>query len=109
MRLGAKARMEMLFDDSGYETIEVAKPLADPLKFRDLKKYSDRLKEAQAKTKNADAILVAHGRVGGVETVMAALDFAFMGGSMGIAVGDGIIAAARRAIKLRAPLVVLTS
>ena len=109
MRLGAKARMEMLFDDSAYETIEVAKPLADPLKFRDLKKYSDRLKEAQAKTKNADAILVAHGRVGGVETVMAAFDFAFMGGSMGIAVGDGIITAARRAIKLRAPLVVLTS
>jgi len=109
MRLDAKTRLEMLFDDGKYETIAVPKPPVDPLKFRDIKRYSDRLKEAQSKTKADDAIVVGAGKVGGSNAVLGAFDFAFMGGSMGIAVGNGIIAAARQAIADKAPLVVLTS
>jgi acetyl-CoA carboxylase carboxyl transferase subunit beta len=109
MRLGAKERLDMLFDEAAYETVELQAPLTDPLKFRDIKRYTDRLKEAQSKTKAKDAILVAHGRVGGIQTVMAAFDFAFMGGSMGLAVGEGVLTAARLAVMQQAPLVVLTS
>lgn len=109
MRLGAEERLKMLFDGGVYETVEMKAPLIDPLKFRDIKKYTDRLKEAQAKTKRSDAIVVAHGKVDGVQTVMAAFDFAFMGGSMGIAVGEGILTAARLAIVQRAPLIALPS
>ena len=109
MRLGANERLEMLFDDGVFEKVEVEAPITDPLKFRDVKRYTDRLKESKAKTKSNDAIMVAHGKVGGAQTVMAAFDFAFMGGSMGLAVGDGVIKAARLAVKQHAPLVVLTS
>lgn len=109
MRLGANERLEMLFDDGVFEKVDVEAPITDPLKFRDVKRYTDRLKESKAKTKNNDAIMVAHGKVGGAQTVMAAFDFAFMGGSMGLAVGDGVIKAARLAVKQHAPLVVLTS
>jgi len=109
MRLDAHARMTMLFDDEAYETVALKAAVTDPLKFRDVKRYTDRLKEAQAKTKTDNAIVVAHGKVGGTQTVMAAFDFSFMGGSMGIAVGEGIVTAARLAVVQRAPLVVLTS
>ncbi len=109
MRLDPDARLKLLFDGGTYETVALENPIADPLKFRDMKKYTDRIKEARSKTGRDDAMVVAHGDVGGVPTVMAALDFGFMGGSMGIAVGDAIIAAARKAVDLRAPLVVLTS
>ena len=109
MRLGANERLEMLFDYGVFEKVEVEAPITDPLKFRDVKRYTDRLKESKIKTKSNDAIMVAHGKVGGAQTVMAAFDFAFMGGSMGLAVGDGVIKAARLAVKQHAPLVVLTS
>ena len=109
MRLGANERLEMLFDDGVFEKVEVEAPITDPLKFRDVKRYTERLKESKAKTKSNDAIMVAHGKVSGAQTVMAAFDFAFMGGSMGLAVGDGVIKAARLAVKQHAPLVVLTS
>ncbi len=109
MRLAAPERFAMLFDERAYQTIEVKSPVHDPLKFRDQKKYADRLKDAQAKTARGDAIAVAHGRIGGETVVVAALDFAFMGGSMGIAVGEGLLAAADFAREKRAPLVVVTS
>jgi acetyl-CoA carboxylase carboxyl transferase subunit beta len=109
IRLGAHHRLGMLFDDEKFEQINVPRAVADPLKFRDIKKYSDRLKESQTKTKMTDAIVVGKGAVGGRTTVMAAFDFAFMGGSMGIAVGEGVVTAARAAIEAKAPLVVLTS
>ena len=99
----------MLFDDEKFEQINVPRAVVDPLKFRDIKKYSDRLKESQTKTKMTDAIVVGKGAVGGRTTVMAAFDFSFMGGSMGIAVGEGVVTAARAAIEAKAPLVVLTS
>ena len=109
MRLNAKQRLFFLFDDSEYQTIEQGTPLADPLKFRDRKAYTDRLREAQNKTGDADALVVAHGKIGGMPLVIAVLNFEFMGGSMGIAVGDGLLAAARLAVAQEAPLVVVPS
>ncbi|MBL0931133.1 MAG: acetyl-CoA carboxylase carboxyltransferase subunit beta, partial [Alphaproteobacteria bacterium] len=107
MRLPAKRRLETLFDDGAYARIELPKTIQDPLKFRDQKKYADRLKAARDKTGEQDAILVAHGRLGGVQTVIAVFDFEFQGGSMGVAVGEALIAAARLAVLQQAPLIVI--
>jgi acetyl-CoA carboxylase carboxyl transferase subunit beta len=109
MRLSAEARLGVLFDEGKYQSIELADTRADPLKFRDRRKYSDRLKEAQAKTTLKDALIVAHGRMGGLNVVIAALDFSFMGGSMGVAVGEGLVAAARLAVVQDASLIVVPS
>lgn len=106
MRIGAETRMEMLFDDDSYNRIELPKPVLDPLKFRDRKRYTDRLKEAQAKTGADDAIVVAHGKMGGAPVVLALFRFDFMGGSMGAAVGDALVRAAELAKAQKAPLVV---
>ena len=107
MRLDAPKRLSTLFDDGAYQTIELPKTLIDPLKFRDQKRYTDRLKEAQGKIGRPDAIVIGHGTMGGLPTVVAAFDFGFMGGSMGIAVGEGLLAAAKAAVARRAPLVVV--
>lgn len=107
MRIGARKRFELLFDNAEYTTIELKQPVIDPLKFKDRKRYTDRLKEAQVKSGEKDAILVAHGKMGGTKTVIAALNFDFMGGSMGMAVGDGLIAAAHLAVVQQAPLIVI--
>lgn len=109
LRLRAKQRLAMLFDNDQFAVLELATPLADPLKFRDLKKYPDRMKEARSKTGDDDALTVGVGDIGGHKAVAAVFDFAFMGGSMGMAVGDGLVAAARRAVLEHAPLVVLPS
>jgi acetyl-CoA carboxylase carboxyl transferase subunit beta len=107
MRMLVKDRLDMLFDDGAYQRIELPKGLADPLKFRDSKKYADRLKESQGRTVEHDAIVVAHGKIGAMPAVVAAFNFAFMGGSMGIAVGDGIVAAAELAVLQDAALIVI--
>jgi acetyl-CoA carboxylase carboxyl transferase subunit beta len=107
MRLDAPQRMKTLFDGGEYTAIELPKVLVDPLRFRDTKRYTDRLKEAQSKTGRSDAIMVAHGRIEGMDVVVAAFDFAFMGGSMGMAVGEGLVAAARLAVLQEAPLIVV--
>ncbi len=109
MRLGAKQRLEMLFDDGAYQTIELENPVTDPLRFRDRRKYTERLKEAQTRTGAADALTVAHGRMDDIGVVIAVLDFGFMGGSMGVAVGEGMLAAARLAVAQDAPLIVVPS
>ncbi|MEQ8604859.1 MAG: acetyl-CoA carboxylase, carboxyltransferase subunit beta [Marivibrio sp.] len=106
MHLPVDKRLALLFDE-GYETIDLPKVKADPLRFRDHKRYGDRLKDAQSKTGRQDAIVVAHGRMGGQRAVVAAFDFKFMGGSMGMAVGEGLIAAARLAVMQQAPLIAI--
>ncbi len=106
MRLDPKGRLDALFDHGAYQRIELPKAVADPLKFRDSKRYSDRLKEAQGRLETDDAMVVAHGKMGGMDTVMAVFDFGFMGGSMGVAVGEAIIAAARLAVLQQAPLII---
>lgn len=107
MRLDPVARLTSLFDDGDYQRIELPESPVDPLKFRDSKRYSERLKTARSKTGEVDAVIVAHGKMDGMGVVMAVFNFAFMGGSMGIAVGEAIIAAARLAVLQRAPLIIL--
>ena len=109
LRIGPVDRLKILFDESRYDTIELPRPAADPLKFRDSKRYSDRLREAQAKSGRGDAMVVAHGTVGGVPTVAAVFDFGFMGGSMGTGVGDALVRAAKLAEAQDAALVVFPS
>jgi acetyl-CoA carboxylase carboxyl transferase subunit beta len=107
LRMDVADRLRMLFDEGEYQAVDLPKAIVDPLKFRDRKKYTDRLKEAQGSTGRKDAIIVAQGKVGGLVTVIAAFDFSFMGGSMGAAVGDGLITASRLAVSLRAPLIAI--
>jgi len=109
MRLSAKLRLDMLFDNAEYQTIEIAETIDDPLNFRDRRKYAERLKEARDRTGEDDALMVAHGSMGGLVVVVAALDFGFMGGSMGVAVGEGLLTAARLAVVRDAPLIVVPS
>ncbi|MBI5164426.1 MAG: acetyl-CoA carboxylase carboxyltransferase subunit beta [Magnetospirillum sp.] len=107
MRLPVKRRLEMLFDDGAYTRIELPKAVEDPLKFRDQKRYTDRLKETRARTGEHDAIIVAHGKMGGMGVVVAAFNFDFQGGSMGMAVGEGLVAAAELAVLQDAPLIAI--
>ena len=106
MRATAAERLAWTFDDGHFTRIDLPKALADPLKFRDQKRYADRLREARDKMKQDDAILVAHGLLGGHKAVVAAMEFGLMGGSMGSAVGDGLVAAAKLAVLQAAPLIV---
>jgi len=105
LRLNPKRRLALLFDEGSYTEVELPKAVVDPLRFRDRKRYTDRLKEAQAR--GADALRVAHGKIGGVPAVAAVFDFEFLGGSMGVAVGEGLIAAARLAVLQEAALIVV--
>ena len=107
MRLPAKRRLEMLFDDGAYARIELPRTIQDPLRFRDRKRYTDRLKEARDRTQEQDAIIVAHGTIGGTRVVVAIFNFDFQGGSMGIAVGEGFLAAAKLAVLQQAPLIAI--
>jgi len=107
MRLSVVERLKMLFDDEAYQTIELPEAVTDPLRFRDSKRYAERLRDARSKNGAQDALLVAHGKMGGMNVVVAAFNFDFMGGSMGIAVGEGLLAAARLAVVQDAPLIVV--
>ena len=107
MRIDARTRLALLFDDGDYKTIELPAVPADPLRFRDRKRYQDRLKEGQATSLLDDAIIVAHGKMGGHQTVIAAFEFGFLGGSMGMAVGEALVAAARLAMLQAAPFIVI--
>ncbi len=109
MRLPAKMRIASIFDEDGWTKIELPEPTNDPLKFRDRKRYSDRLKDSRSSTGETDALIAAEGKIGGIEAVAVVFNFEFMGGSMGMAVGEGILIAARRAVEMRAPLLVFAS
>ncbi len=108
LRLDPEARLTLLFDDGKFTTIELPKAANDPLRFRDVKRYGDRLKEAHAKHgAGRDAVIVAHGAIAGLPAVIACFDFAFMGGSMGIAVGEALLSAGRLAVLQGAALIVV--
>ncbi len=109
LRITVKERLAILFDEGRYEKLELPQVAHDPLKFKDRKKYTDRLRETQAKTGLKDAITVAKGTVDGQKLVVAAFNFSFMGGSMGAAVGEGIVMAAETAVKESAALLVIPS
>ena len=109
MRGTALERLEWTFDGGEFTRIELPKALADPLKFRDSKRYTDRLKEARDKTHLEEAVVVGFGAIGGNQAVAAAMDFAFIGGSMGAGLGEAIVAAARLAVLQQAPLIIFTA
>ena len=106
-RLPVDQRLALLFDGGTYDTVDLPKVPVDPLRFRDSRRYTERLREAQQKTSRGDALIVADGTIGGHRSIVAAMDFEFMGGSMGQAVGEGIVAAASLAVAQRAPLIAI--
>lgn len=109
LRLYIEKRFRLLFDNDKYALLDLPIIDDDPLKFKDLQKYSDRLKANRKETNSQDAIQVARGKIGGITCVVAALDFSFMGGSMGLAVGEGIVVAAHEALKSREPFIAISS
>lgn len=109
MHITPRDRFAALFDGGVFTEVSVPEPIADPLKFRDQKKYPDRMKAAQKKTDEKEAMLVAAGEIGRTPIIAAAQDFSFMAGSMGMYVGNAIIAAAEEAVKLGRPLVLFAA
>ncbi|MFW8633444.1 acetyl-CoA carboxylase, carboxyltransferase subunit beta [Cribrihabitans pelagius] len=109
MQISPRDRFKALFDGGVFTDVAVPEPLADPLKFRDQKKYPDRMKDAKRKAGEKEAMLVAAGEIGRTPIIAAAQDFSFMGGSMGMYVGNAIIAAAEEAVKLKRPLVLFSA
>lgn len=109
LRLYVDNRLKMIFDNGKFDEISLPEIKDDPLKFKDTKKYTDRLKAYRKETNRRDAIVVAQGEIGGVTSVMAVMDFQFMGGSMGQAVGEGIVKAAELAVKGKYPLITVSS
>jgi acetyl-CoA carboxylase carboxyl transferase subunit beta len=109
MAIGARDRLIALFDNGIFTEVTVPEPVADPLHFKDQKKYTDRIKDARKKTGEKDAMLVAEGEIGRTAIIAAVQDFSFMGGSMSMYVGNAIIAAAERAIALGRPLVLFSA
>jgi acetyl-CoA carboxylase carboxyl transferase subunit beta len=109
MRMEARRRLDYFFDDAKWEAIAVPDVPADPLKFRDERRYTDRLKDARAKTGMQDAVMLGAGRVEGVPIVAAAQDFAFMGGSLGMAAGEAVVTGIDTARSRRQPFVMFAA
>ncbi len=107
LRVNVEERLKLLFDNSQYEEHALPAVPVDPLKFKDRKKYTDRLKEAQTTSGHRDGLRIGSGTIGGKKAVVAAFDFNFMGGSMGIAVGSGIVRAGEIALQNKAALIVV--
>ena len=107
-RIGPKARFEQIFDET-YTELPTPRVAEDPLKFRDTKKYTDRIKAARTATGEHDALINARGKIGGHAAVVGVQDFAFMGGSMGVGVGAAFIAGVEAAISARAPYIIFTA
>tara|TARA_B100001989_G_C24538401_1_gene465955 strand:- start:1377 stop:2423 length:1047 start_codon:yes stop_codon:yes gene_type:complete len=105
LRLSVVDRLKLLYDDGKYEKIDLPSVVADPLKFKDRKRYTDRIKEAQSKTGLKEAITVAYGEICGIPAVIAAFNFRYMGGSMGTAVGEALVKASQVAIEKKAAFI----
>ena len=109
MKISARERLRFFMDDGKYEMLENPKVVQDPLKFRDEKRYTDRLKDAKAKTGLEDAIINALGTVEGLPVVVTVQDFAFMGGSLGMAAGDAIVRGFEVAVQRKRPLILFAA
>jgi acetyl-CoA carboxylase carboxyl transferase subunit beta len=107
-RISAKSRLTFLFDEGRYELFDEAILPEDPLHFKDQKAYSSRLKENQKKTSLADAVLNAIGTIDGLDVVVSAMEFSFMGGSMGSVVGEKITRAFEKALSNNIPVIVIS-
>ena len=109
MHISPRDRFQALFDGGIFTEVAVQEPQVDPLAFKDQKRYPERLRDARKKTDEKDAMLVAEGEIGRTKIVAAAQDFSFMGGSMGMYVGNAIIAAAETAVSHKCPLVLFSA
>jgi acetyl-CoA carboxylase carboxyl transferase subunit beta len=109
MRIGPEQRFRYTFDDSAWEPLPTPNVADDPLQFSDGRAYRERLATARKKTHAHDAMAIGYGEIGGTATVALVQDFAFMGGSLGMAAGEAFIASAHAAIERQAPLVVFTA
>ena len=109
MAITPRERFKALFDGGVFTEVKVPEPIADPLHFRDQKKYPERMKAAQKKTGEKEAMLVAAGEIGRTPIIAACQDFSFIGGSMSMYVGNAIVAAAERAVELGRPLVLFSA
>ncbi len=109
MKMDAKTRLATTFDDGRWDEIAVGDVLSDPLRFRDEKRYLDKLKEARTKTGLADAVKLGSGRIEGRDAVVAVQTFDFMGGSLGMAAGEAIVMGAEQALKMSAPFILFAA
>lgn len=109
MKIGAKDRFKFFFDDGAWTQIDTPEVAADPLKFRDSKRYTDRLRDAKAATGEKDTIVLGEGKVKGVELVAAVQDPAFILGSLGMAAGEAIITGMMHAVEKKVPFVIFTA
>ncbi len=109
MRMNAKSRLKTLFDDGQYDNIELPSVSDDPLKFRDERKYSDRLKDARTKSGMADAMMAAKGKLDGLDIVAGIQDFQFLGGSLGRAAGEAVITTMRSAVEAMVPFILFAA
>jgi len=109
MRVGAKERFTYLFDNGAHEKLPAPEVPQDPLRFRDDKRYADRLKEYRAKTGLTDALSAAKGTLDGLPVVIAVQSFEFMGGSLGLATGAALVAAMRAAVAEKRPFILIVS
>jgi len=109
LRIGPEMRMDYTFDDADYTVVDIPDVAKDPLKFKDDQKYTDRLKKARSKTGDRDAMNIGVGKIQGIDTVVLVQNFAFMGGSLGMAAGEGFITAAEHAVENNLPLIVFTA
>ena len=109
IRLASSMRAKFLFDEGKYEKIKVPSNNNDPLSFKDKRKYKDRLKEAQKRTKENDAVIIAEGKIENISVLAIVFDFNFMGGSMGVSVGDSIVKGSELSLKKNLPLIIIPS
>jgi acetyl-CoA carboxylase carboxyl transferase subunit beta len=109
MKISGRDRLRFFFDDGAFETLENPKVAIDPLKFRDERRYTDRLRDAKAKTGLDDTILNAVGRIEGLEVLATVQDFAFIGGSLGMAAGEAIIKGLETAVERKLPVVLFAA
>ncbi len=109
MRLSPKVRLDSLFDHAVWEEIPTPEVPFDPLKFRDVKRYTDRIKEYRAKTGNPDAVKLAYGRLEGSSVTVAVQDFDFLGGSLGMAAGEAIVTGMLAAVERGTPFIIFTA
>jgi len=109
LAIAPEERLKFVFDGGAYELFDLPAPAADPLKFRDEKKYADRLKDYRKKTGQQDAMIVAAGKIDAAPVIAAVQNFKFMGGSMGLALGEAMLKASEEAVARRAPLIVFTA
>ena len=109
IRLSSSMRAKFLFDEGKCEKIKVPSNNNDPLSFKDKRKYKDRLKEAQKRTKENDAVIIAEGKIENISVLAIVFDFNFMGGSMGVSVGDSIVKGSELSLKKNLPLIIIPS